>query len=144
VDSAEYRDALDQTTDSATFVARLDGLSNELKTVYDSAVSRDGKLARKAQIITEFQSRLAADAPTVFRTPAYQKVGVLPINNAYLSLYGLYTNDVPLLREYWEKRCGSDWRRFLAAARELSRRGDVKSQMRRELGEPASAEETAP
>jgi len=57
------------------------------------------------------------------------------INNAWLSLYALYTDDLPLPGSYWESRCGSDVRRFLAEERRLAAHGDVLDQMRRALGE---------
>jgi hypothetical protein len=56
------------------------------------------------------------------------------VNNAYLSLYSLYSDDVPLIRSYCEKLCGGDLRCLLKDARALARRGDVKAQMRRALG----------
>jgi predicted aminopeptidase len=51
------------------------------------------------------------------------------VNNAYLSLNSLYSDDVPLIRSYYEKLCGGDLRRLLEDAGLFARRGDAKAQM---------------
>jgi hypothetical protein len=53
-------------------------------------------------------------------------------NNAFLSLYRLYSDDIPRLRSHWERRCGSDLRRFMEAAKALANKGDVNALMRAE------------
>ncbi|HVO40019.1 MAG TPA: aminopeptidase [Spirochaetia bacterium] len=130
--SEEYRDALDQRADFDLFVAELKGLSAELKKVYDQALPREETLAEKARIIAAFKGTFRRDAGR-FRTPEYRAARDLPLNNAYLSLYDLYTEDIPLLRSYEEKRCGGDLRSFMLAAERLSKKGDIKEQMRAEL-----------
>ena len=135
-DSPEYRAALDQYADGQAFTALLAALSTRLETVYGEDAPRDQKLVRKASLIAEFQGDLASRAPTLFRTKPYQALGAVPVNNALLSLYRLYSNDVPLLRSYWEVRCGSDLRRFITAASALAKTGDVKAQMRAALAIP--------
>ena len=132
-ESPEYRAAVDQQADSATFIDLLRGVSRELDVVYKGPGSREEKLAQKARIIGDFQERLAEERATRFRTEGYRDLGNLRLNNAYLSLYSLYSNDVPLLRSYWEKRCGSDLRAFMQRAAAFAKKGDVKSQMRAEL-----------
>ena len=56
------------------------------------------------------------------------------MNNALLSLYSLYSDDVPLLRSWFEERCGSSLRRFMESMKELAKHGDVKAQIRTGLG----------
>lgn len=131
--SKEYLDAVDQDADSTTFIGLLHDLSTELDTVYMGQQSREEKLARKTEIIDDFQARLAGDLSKRFHTEGYRDLGKLRLNNAYLSLYRLYSDDVPLLRSFWQQRCGSDLRRFMEAAIALSKKGDVKAQMREEL-----------
>jgi predicted aminopeptidase len=131
--SKEFLDAVDQQADSALFIGLLRGLSDELNAVYKGPQSREEKLSRKAQIINDFQNRLGGERAARFRTEGYRDLGKLRLNNAYLSLYSLYTDDVPLLRSYWEKRCASDLRTFMQAAITLSKKGDVKAQMREQL-----------
>ena len=129
-DSPEYRNAVDLQADQETFVSLLQKLSQSLADVYAQPLSRQEKLDRKAAAIKDFNDRLVAQRGTLFRTESYRGVGALPLNNAYLSLYSLYEDDLPLLRAYWEKICGSSLPRFMEQAKVLSRHGDVKEQMR--------------
>jgi predicted aminopeptidase len=131
--SKEYLDAVDQQADSTTFIDLLHGLSDELAAVYKGPLGREEKLSRKAQIIDGFQKRLGGELAARFRTEGYRDLGKLRLNNAYLSLYSLYTDDVPLLRSFWERRCGSSLRTFMQAAIALAKKGDVKAQMREQL-----------
>jgi predicted aminopeptidase len=131
--SKEYQAAVDQAADSTTFIGLLHDLSTELDAVYKDQQSREQKLSRKARIIEDFQQRLGGELAARFRTEGYRDLGKLRLNNAYLSLYRLYSDDLPLLRSYWERRCGSDLRAFMKAAIALAKKGDVKTQMRAEL-----------
>jgi len=133
-DSREYRDAMGENTDAGTFMRQLADLSTQLQDVYATTLSREEKIARKAVLIASFQERFAAQAATLFQTETYRSLGKITVNNAVLSLYRLYSNDVPLLRMYWDRRCGGDLRRFMEAARAFAKKGDVKTQMRAELG----------
>jgi predicted aminopeptidase len=132
-DSQEYRDARDLSHDSQTFAALLHELAQRLDAVYRGSASREDKLAEKSRMIEEFTKRLGGDLAMQFHTAGYRNLGSLKLNNAYLSLYSLYSDDIPLLREYWQTRCGSSLPRFMEAAKRLSRQGDVKALMRREL-----------
>jgi predicted aminopeptidase len=136
-DSTFYHEALAEYADSQTFVGLLQGLTAELKCLYGEDVSREEKLAGKKRIIDAFQARLSGELVSGFRTNAYRHIPDLHINNAYLSLYSLYSADVPLLRSYWEQRCGRDLRVFMRACVELAKRGDVKTLMREELAADA-------
>ena len=130
--SKEYQDAVDQKADFDLLLAELKNLSGELKKVYDKALSREETLAEKARIIAAFKDTFRQDAGR-FRTPEYRAARDLPLNNAYLSLYDLYTEDIPLLRSYEQTLCGGDLRTFMLAAERLSKKGDIKEQMRAEL-----------
>ncbi len=132
--SPEYRAAVDEQADSDLFVSLLNGLAARLESVYSSGLTREQKLGEKAVIIERFTAGLADPRAAGFRTPAYAHLDRLRLNNAYLSLYRLYTNDVPLLKEWYQVRCGSDLRRFMASMKELAAHGDVKSQIRAALG----------
>ncbi len=134
--SGEYREALDQLADEKAFEALLRGLHAELDAVYRSALPRGQKLQRKKELIAGFQADFEATKRTRFRTEEFRALRAPQVNNAYLSLFSLYSDDVPLIRSYWQKACGGDLRRLLERARALARQGDVKAQMRRELGAP--------
>ncbi len=132
-DSPEYRDAQESYADSQTFVALLNELHQQLDTVYKGSASREEKLADKARIIADFTQRLSGELASRFHTESYRNLGRLKLNNAYLSLYSLYSDDIPLLREYWQTRCGSSLSRFMQEAKRLAKLGDVKALMRKEL-----------
>jgi len=132
-DSSQYRDARDSYEDSRTFTTLLAELSGQLDTVYKGVGSRSEKLAEKERIITDFTRRLGGELAGRFHTKAYSSLGNLRINNAYLSLYSLYSNDIPLLREYWQTKCGSSLPTFMDAMKRLAKQGDVKALIRKEL-----------
>jgi predicted aminopeptidase len=134
-DSPEYRGAQEEYADSQAFIGLMQGLQQRLKTLYEGNLLPDGKRAEKKRIIGEFTAALADGSLAHFRTAGYQKLDRIRINNAYLSLYSLYSSDVPLLRSFWQERCGSDLRQFMKRMEELSRKGDVKAQIRSEMGE---------
>ncbi len=132
-DSSEYREALDQIADEKAFESLVRGLHGELDAVYHSELTRERKLERKAELIAAFQADFESTKLARFRTEAFRAATAPGVNNAYLSLFSLYSSDVPLLRSYWQKLCGSDLRRLLAEARVMARHGDVKVQIRRAL-----------
>jgi predicted aminopeptidase len=137
--SPELRTAREEDADTRTFIALLQGVTQTLTALYAGPATREEKLSRKAQILDEFQKSLVEKAATLFHTEGYRKLGHLSLNNAYLSLYSLYSDDIPLLRSYWQERCGSDLRRFMQAAEALAKKGDVKALMRAELSAAAKA-----
>ena len=132
--SQEYHDAVDSQADADLFVSVLHGLSEKLKAVYALPITREQKLARKAEVIDEFKRELAIGEGPRFRTGAYGHLEKLQLNNAYLSLYSLYSDDVPLLRDWFSQRCGGSLRLFMASMKDLAAYGDVKAQVRRALG----------
>jgi len=134
VDSPAYRAALNEIADSETFVALLRDLAGTLDREYRAPLSREEKLARKREIIAAFRQSFESGNGKRFRTETYRAMDAPRVNNAYLALFSLYSDDVPLIRSYCEKVCGGDPRRLLVDARAFARRGDVKAQMRRALG----------
>jgi predicted aminopeptidase len=131
--SPEYRGAVDEKADSDLFLSLLQGLSARLRAVYQGGMPREEKLRQKAQIIEEFRRGLNGPQAPKFRTPEYGHLEKITLNNAVLSLYSLYSDDIPLLRSWFETRCGSSLERFMQSMKELSAHGDVKAQIRRTL-----------
>jgi predicted aminopeptidase len=132
-DSEEYRAAVAEDEDTQTFISLLQTLSRELEDLYSGSGTRPEKLARKAEIIEDFKTRFSEDLASRFHSTAYKDLGKIPLNNAYLALYRLYSDDIPVLRAYWALRCGGDLRRFVQAAKYLAGHGDVKALMRQGL-----------
>jgi len=131
--SSEYLAALDEIADGQAFESLVRGLYRTLDGVYRAPLSRQQKLDQKAQIIAAFQAEFEREKQTRFRTEGFRTMGAPRLNNAYLSLFSLYSDDIPLIRSYYEELCRGDLRRLVAQARALARRGDVKEQMRRGL-----------
>jgi predicted aminopeptidase len=135
--STEYASAIDARADADILAGLLRGLANELDTVYRGPGSRKEKLARKADILGAFTARFASERGTLFRTESYREArGDITINNAVLSQYLLYNDDVPLLRSYWERVCGGDLHRFVLSIRALAGHGDLMDLVRGALGDP--------
>jgi predicted aminopeptidase len=126
-DSDEYRSAAAEQERSQLFISLLQELSGVLDALYKGPGTREEKLARKAEIIGDFQTRSSAE---------YKGFEKLQLNNAYLDLYRLYSSDIPLYRAYWALRCGSSLSRFMNAEKYLAGRGDVKALMRQSLTGP--------
>jgi predicted aminopeptidase len=131
--SPEYREVLERIADAQTFEELVRGLRGELEEVYRAQLSREQKLERKSRLIAAFQDEFEREKLNRFRTEDFRAMGAPRVNNAYLSLFSLYSDDIPLIRSYYERICGGDLRRLLAESRALARRGDVKEQMRRAL-----------
>ena len=155
-DSPEYKAFCDEKADAADFLSHIGELKRELSVLYSSGLSREEALPnreatvpdrettvpdretmirRKSELIESFKERYARDYAPAYRTEEYRKFTDLPINNAYLSLYDLYSGDVPLLQTFFEEQCGSDLSLFVSQIKELaSKGGDVKERIRSELG----------
>jgi predicted aminopeptidase len=131
--SDELREAREQIADALAFGSLVRGLHAELEELYRSALDREQKLKRKSALIASFRADFEREKQTLFRTEAYHAMGAPQVNNAWLSLFSLYADDLPLIRSYCDKLCGGDLRRLLAQARVLARQGDIKVQMRRAL-----------
>lgn len=131
--SAEYLAALDQIADTQAFFSLLGELSGSLECVYRSSLSREEKLARKSELIAAFRADFEATKERRFRTEEFRSLSAPRVNNAYLSLFSLYSDDVPLIRFYCQKLCGGDLRCLLRDAKVMARHGDVKAQMRQAL-----------
>ena len=128
--SQEFREAVDSQADSKLYISLLHGLSTRLRVVYDSGSPREEKLARKAEIIGQFRTELAGSTAEQFRTADYAHLEKITLNNALLSLYSLYSDDVPLLRSWFQEKCGGSLKRFMESMKALASHGDVKAQIR--------------
>jgi predicted aminopeptidase len=128
IESEEYRLMVDSAADSAAFVGYIRELAAELEVLYGADMSRDEKLERKAAIIRAGQERFDAEYEERFRGEGYRVFSQLPVNNAYLDLYRLYYDGTSFYEELYEK-AGRNLPAFIAAAKELTARGDPKAQL---------------
>ena len=120
-ESPQYGDAVAEQEDSAIFLDFINNLRARLQAVYGSDLSREEMLARKAEIIRAALVEYREKVVPLYKSKAYKGAVDLPINNAYISLFDLYTKDIPLLREYYRSLCGSDLAVFIKKVKEISR-----------------------
>jgi predicted aminopeptidase len=133
-DSSQLRDAVLLQADSELFLDFLKELKEALNAVYTGPLSRDEKLIEKGGIIAEYQKRFSAEYQPRFATSGYREAKDLPLNNAYISLYNLYTDDIPLLRRYEQQKCGESLSLFMRQVRQLSRApGGMAQKLKNEL-----------
>jgi predicted aminopeptidase len=139
-DSGEYRRALSDRADSELFMSFIRGLTSALDALYSSALSRQEKIDRKAEIIDSYKARFKTEYAPRFTDPDYRKASDRPINNAYLSLFDLYSKEIPLLYDYYARECGSDLKSFMQKVTRLSKSpGDLEGKIRLELGLESNA-----
>ncbi|MDR3247445.1 MAG: aminopeptidase [Treponema sp.] len=133
-DSAEYQKLGESAADSRAYVAYLQGLIGELQILYQSDVSREEKLAQKAQIIKASQERFTQDYEGLFTGDNYRSFSELAVNNAYLELYRLYYEGGSFYRDLYEKS-GSDLHSYIAAAKTIKvREKNPKAALTEALG----------
>jgi predicted aminopeptidase len=133
-DSAEYRELDDSAADGRAYVAYLQGLIAELQILYQSDVSREEKLAQKAEIIKASQERFIQNYESLFSGDNYRSFSELAVNNAYLELYRLYYEGGSFYRDLYEKS-GGDLTRYIAAAKTIkTREKDPKAALTKALG----------
>jgi Predicted aminopeptidase len=146
-DSREVGKARDDRADAEAFSAFLAGTAKELEALYSSKSSDSQKREGKAQIIAARAALYKESYATLFKGAAYEAFDMTRINNAYLDLYRLYEGESSLYRDFCQKACGGDLKRFIETLSRITRdpktRDDPKAEMRRLLGE-AGAEGSAP
>lgn len=120
-DSQELRDARERVSDRDAFREMLLGVYQELDAVYtDPALSRDDKLARKAEIIGSMEAR--TDALDLFREEAYLKsVREGEWNNARLLQFKTYNRSRSWFAELLSREDG-DLGRFIERIDEVTRK----------------------
>ncbi|AEF80827.1 aminopeptidase [Leadbettera azotonutricia] len=130
-DTNDTNDA-DIKADRAAYIAFIQGLITELNTVYQSGISREEKLARKAEIITATQALFEENYESMFKTENYRGFSKLQVNNAYLELYSLYYEEDTYFKDLYE-RSGRDLPAFINAAKLLKGKGDPKEEFEKLL-----------
>ncbi len=133
-DSPEVAAARDSRADEAAFSSYLLETGKELEALYASRASDDEKRKGKARIIAARADEFKKEYASLFKGGAYRDFHMERINNAYIDLYRLYEGESRLYRDFYDKLCGGDMRRFiLTVARIAKAEADPKAEMRREL-----------
>jgi len=119
--SAEYEQAVAEQADNRLFLKFIVQLRAALSVVYASDLPLNEKLAKKKATIRRYMSIFETEYVPQFHTDSYRSLKKLPINNAYLMLFGLYTQEIPLLARYDELYCGNNLKDFMQKMEQLSR-----------------------
>lgn len=137
VGSEQYRQGLSELADSRLFLRYLASVTKELEKVYGSSLPREEKLERKREIIARFERIYRRDYAPRFHSGAYRREARLPLNNAYLLLYALYTDHIPLLARFERERCGSSLETFVREVERLAEsRGNMIEKIQAALAAP--------
>jgi predicted aminopeptidase len=123
--SPEIQMMSDTQTDSAVFIAFIQGLIAELEALYARGLDREEALRQKEALIAAAQERFAREYEQLFKSDNYRGFADMRINNAYLELYRLYYSGGDYLRDLYE-RSGGDLPAFIAAAKKLAREASRK------------------
>jgi predicted aminopeptidase len=117
------------------FLDFISGLRKSLEAAYASDAGMEEKLARKAEIIKAAETEYREKVLPLFKSDAYKGADDLPLNNAYISLFDLYTKDIPLLKDFYARACGSDLAVFIQKIKEMARTSkDAAAAIRSSLG----------
>ena len=114
-ESEEYLSILDREKDRLKFHSDLNGLRDRLEKYYSE--EHEDMKSGKEKIISGFQYEFRKNYDDHYRTASFKKIGELPINNAFISLYSLYNDNLDIFRIFHEKH-GSDLRITLKLIRE--------------------------
>jgi predicted aminopeptidase len=90
-DSRSVEEAKAESRDAARFARLMAGLRAELAAAYAGIPSREDRLLAKHTIIARFQQRVAESLWSEFETEGYRAWRPEGLDNAYLSLYRVYT-----------------------------------------------------
>jgi predicted aminopeptidase len=126
-DAKELREYDAHQKDSDVYVLYIQKLKTQLDDVYKSDISREQKLERKAAVIKAAQETFKTNYSAMFTTDAYKFFEDLPVNNAYLQLYGLYHDGGEYLEALYTK-AGSNLPAVIEAAKKIKQRGEPPQQ----------------
>jgi predicted aminopeptidase len=130
-EAADKKAAADAGDDTAAYIAFIQSLIAELDVIYKSALSREEKLSRKAEIIQSAQTRFAETYDLTFSTENYRGFSDISVNNAYLDLYRLYHGEGENYFQALYARSGLDLKAFIAAAKTLRGKIDPREELKK-------------
>ncbi len=128
--SAVHLETLGLLEDFETFRTVIREIRAELEAVYAADTSRAHKLRAKRRIFRDAQRRFAERYDERFNTESFLAFKDAELNNAYIQLYGLYTQDLEVFRRLYAHN-GCDLERTVADLATLRGvRGDPKDYIR--------------
>jgi len=133
-DSDEYRAMVAARADSRAFREFIWELIAELEELYGSGAEREVILREREIIKAAAQERFAAEYDERFLSDNFRGFSTMPINNAYLDLFRIYTPADGFVENLFE-RSGMTLAEFIAAAISMPRRGPPgRERLARTLG----------
>ena len=117
-DSQLYQEARDVVFDELVMKEFLEGLCDELETLYGSQLNRSDILRDKARIIDIAEKRLADEYDSIFRTDRYSCVLGVSLDNAYLMTHLGYFDKWDVFNDFYHSR-NRDLKKTINAMRSL-------------------------
>ena len=121
-DSPLYRESLARLEDFKSFKEVIREIYEELQAVYENSASREEKLHVKAAVIEEAKKRFEEQYHERFKSERFLAFKDARVNNAYILAYILYTQDLSLLYDLYEKE-GFDLKKTVSALKALKNYG---------------------
>lgn len=139
VASPAYKHGLAELADNRLFLAFIARLKAALQRVYEGPGPKSEKLREKSRVIAEYERIFARDYRPRFESKQYRAATHLPINNAYIMLFGLYNADISLLARYDRELCGGSLKVFMQHMEGLAKeRGPMVPKIVKELSGTAA------
>jgi len=121
-DSDEYRAMTAAAKDSRAFLEFVWELIAELEELYGSGAEREAILRERQIIKAAAQARFDEEYDERFIGDGFRAFSALPINNAYLDLFRIYSPADNFIEGLFE-RSGKTLPEFIEAAKSMPRRG---------------------
>lgn len=107
--SANAKEAAGRYEDDDLVTAFMQDLASQLDNVYQSDMTTDEKLARKAELFAEARTTFSTQISPMLNTPfRFGRLNEMPDNNAFVLLYQRYNERQPLFDNVFEAN-GEDW-----------------------------------
>jgi len=117
--SDEYRETIATLEDINTFKEVIREIYEELEGIYNSDRSREDKLRIKAEVFERAQRRFEESYDERFNTEKFLSFKDVELNNAYIMLYMLYTQNLQIFYDLYEHN-DNDLRSTVSALKSLA------------------------
>jgi len=103
-ESGQYRTAVLAKEDYRTYINLLRTVYEDLGAIYETDSPREHKLAEKQRVFDGFRATVTDSYDSLFKTPRYQGLKQMELNNAAVAARMTYNLDVSLLYGLYESR----------------------------------------
>lgn len=137
-ESPQTRYARDSQADDRVFAGFIHRVLANLRTLYDSPVSEQQKLARREVVFAQAKREFAA---LPFKTDEYRGFEQAHLNNAYLLEFATYYTDLSRFRKVYD-RLGHDMPRYITFFKAMAKDPHPEEATDRWLANPATPSAT--